>query len=150
MLKFVIGEMSQPFQYPKENRLGVEVEWTTRVIVPTAIRRLSKKPLSVEAVQKRPHLKRGEVLVYGEDQADKQIKKFYLSAMRGFDSDVQLQLVAMDWSHPDDSPEPLGRCFALNPSELGVLNETILLLRKSLKLPSNYSLRIMPVEVPHD
>jgi len=147
MLKFALGEKTG-FWYPKENRLGADIEWTWREIVTTAIRRLSKKPLSLQALQDRPYLKRGEVLIYGLENGEP--KKFYLSAMRGFDADVQLQLVAMDWSHPDDSPEPLGRCFALNPSELGVLNETILLLRKSLKLPSNYSLRIMPVEVPHD
>lgn len=147
MLKFALGEKTG-FWYPKENRLGAEIEWTWREIVTTGFRRLSQQPLTPMALQERPYLKRGEILVLGKENEIP--KSFYLSAMRGFDADVQLQLVAVNWSQPEDSPEPLGPCFALTPQELGVLNETIRLLRKSLTLPPNYSLRIMPIEVPHD
>lgn len=144
MLEFEVGKVAL-FEYPVHNSFGLPLEYTWRRVLVTDIRDLDYEPLSAIAIEKRPLVRRGHLLVTGIDKDIVQERKYYTAAMRRCQPEA-LRIVLIDDNEPDDSPEPVSRLFMPTAEDRFTMVETLGLLKDRCDLPPSFRFAIQAVE----
>lgn len=82
------------FEYPRHNFHGVLSHFETRRIRVTSIRDVWASPLDRVTIELQPILRRGRLLITGEDLDKHAERSFYVDSIRGADLLVQELQVA--------------------------------------------------------
>lgn len=84
------------FTYPTDNRIRVSTRLVRRRLFIRSIRDCERQPIEAWAVRRRPDLRRGPLLLRGEDLHKHEWRQFYLSSARSVrEISVRLQQLAL-------------------------------------------------------
>ena len=104
-----IGSILQ-FSYPLVNRVRVSTKLVHRRFVVQRIRDLEKRPLSPITLRRNPDLRRGPILLRGQDLDKYEWRSFYITSARSIRTlSIPLQQLAFyDPSKPDSELDWVG------------------------------------------
>jgi hypothetical protein len=71
------------FDYPTHNFHHLNLEFVRRAVQVERMESFLRSPLSLEALRRRPLIRRGSTMVFGRDLLADQERSFYLEASRG-------------------------------------------------------------------
>jgi hypothetical protein len=122
-----LGEEWKPW-YPARNRIGLPIEFVPRRIRVRAVHDFSGQFLPADEFLKRPMVRRGSILVFGDDlDLGGPVRKFYLHATSEYDLPL-LRIACLDdserivdWLGRDYEPTFFDRSEML--AEIGRWNE---------------------------
>lgn len=146
-----IGEVIE-FLYPAQNKFGVPLEYRRRIVEIREIHdfREFANPLTLEDFLRRPLIRRGKLLLIGQDLELGQQRRFYLEAMRRPDEMPPamplLRLGLTDPEEPADSPEFFGPAFYPDTFNRRVMLHAVREWLRIRKPRHSFQAAVFPVE----
>ena len=123
------------FFYPAANYRGARFRWERRRLLVEKVRDLTAEPLDPMTVQLDPELRRGRVLVTGQDLDRLGERSFYVDSMRNvrqIEHDGSLDTLPVAFGRPEGTvrvselPDPRsGFCEAYNALKTGLVAQPV-------------------------